>query len=108
MAHFLLQEAWKISTAAGSRRVRKGGSVQEVSASNTNPTKESEMFSKLGFSLGGQGSVNAESAQVSLLSLSVCGSWGHHSFLVIIDKEEVEILGCFFSFGEMERLGRIK
>ncbi|CAK9313018.1 unnamed protein product [Citrullus colocynthis] len=56
------QEAWKISTAAGSRRVRKGSSVHEVSASNT---KESEMFSKLGFSLGGQGSVNAESAQAS-------------------------------------------
>lgn len=66
MAHVLLQEAWKISTAAGSRRVRKGSSVHEVSASNT---KESEMFSKLGFSLGGQGSVNAESAQVSLLTL---------------------------------------
>ncbi|XP_031736364.1 protein SABRE isoform X2 [Cucumis sativus] len=56
------QEAWKISTAAGSRRVKKGSSVQEVSASNT---KESEMFSKLGFSLGGQGSANAESAQAS-------------------------------------------
>lgn len=68
MAHVFLQEAWKISTAAGSRRVKKGSSVQEVSASNT---KESEMFSKLGFSLGGQGTANAESAQVSFLSLLV-------------------------------------
>ncbi|KAG6585348.1 Protein SABRE, partial [Cucurbita argyrosperma subsp. sororia] len=50
------QEAWKISTAAGSRRVKKG----EVSTS-----KELEMFSKLGFSLGGQASASAESSQAS-------------------------------------------
>ncbi|KAL2655846.1 hypothetical protein AAZV13_04G088000 [Glycine max] len=44
------QEVWKVSTTAGARRVKKGSSVLEASASNSHSTKESEASSKSGIS----------------------------------------------------------
>ena len=57
-----MQEVWKVSTTAGARRVKKGSSTQEASASTSHSTKESENSSKSGTS---QPSVLADPAQVS-------------------------------------------
>ncbi|KAK7275853.1 hypothetical protein RIF29_16979 [Crotalaria pallida] len=44
------QEVWKVSTTAGARRVKKGSSVHEASASSSHSKKESEASSKSTFS----------------------------------------------------------
>ncbi|XP_057973448.1 protein SABRE [Malania oleifera] len=77
------QEVWKVSTTAGSKRVKKGSSIHETSALGSHPTKESEVASKsstsvVPFTSGTNQSVNADSAQASKLqnlkANSVCGS----------------------------------
>ncbi|KAK9271467.1 hypothetical protein L1049_027058 [Liquidambar formosana] len=78
------QEVWKVSTTAGSKRVKKGSSIHEGSTSSSHPTKESEVLSKSSASAApftsgtSQSSVNADSAQVSKLqnlkANIVCGS----------------------------------
>ncbi|KAK7321272.1 hypothetical protein VNO77_31753 [Canavalia gladiata] len=63
------QEVWKVSTTAGARRVKKGSSVQEGSASSNQPTKESEALFRSGFSAmlfpTSQPSAQVDSAQAS-------------------------------------------
>ncbi|XP_027353731.1 protein SABRE isoform X2 [Abrus precatorius] len=44
------QEVWKVSTTAGARRVKKGSSILEASASSSHSIKESEASSKSGIS----------------------------------------------------------
>ncbi|XP_061345729.1 protein SABRE-like [Gastrolobium bilobum] len=66
------QEVWKVSTAAGARRVKKGSSVHEASASSGHSTKESKASSKSSisamlFPATSQSSVQVDSAQVSIL-----------------------------------------
>ncbi|KAJ7958900.1 Golgi-body localization protein domain isoform 1 [Quillaja saponaria] len=58
------QEVWKVSTTAGSRRVKKGSSIHEPSASSSHSTKESDAASKSG------ASAQADSAQGSKLQNS--------------------------------------
>ncbi|KAJ1421322.1 FMP27, GFWDK domain [Sesbania bispinosa] len=58
------QEVWKVSTAAGARRVKKGSSVPEASASSSHPTKESETSSKSVISAMLFPATNQPSAQV--------------------------------------------
>ncbi|XP_022728696.1 protein SABRE-like isoform X2 [Durio zibethinus] len=41
-----MQEVWKVSTTAGARRVKKGSSNHDASASGSHSTKESEVSSK--------------------------------------------------------------
>ena len=60
-----------ISTTAGARRVKKGSSVLEASASNSHTTKESEASSKSGisamlFPTSSQPPAHVDSAQVSI------------------------------------------
>lgn len=67
----VIQEVWKVSTTAGARRVKKGSSVLEASASNSHSIKESETSSKSGisavlFPATNQPSVHVDSAQVSI------------------------------------------
>jgi len=69
--YFILQEVWKVSTTAGARRVKKGSSVLEASASSSQSAKESETSSKSGisamlFPATSQPPVHADSAQVSI------------------------------------------
>jgi len=45
-----MQEVWKVSTAGGARRVKKGSSAHEASTSSNQSTKESEASSKSGIS----------------------------------------------------------
>ncbi|XP_028235687.1 protein SABRE-like isoform X5 [Glycine soja] len=64
------QEVWKVSTTAGARRVKKGSSVLEASASNSHTTKESEASSKSGisamlFPTSSQPPAHVDSAQAS-------------------------------------------
>lgn len=64
------QEVWKVSTTAGARRVKKGSSVLEASASSSQSAKESETSSKSGisamlFPATSQPPVHADSAQIS-------------------------------------------
>uniref|UniRef100_A0A5B7AFH2 FMP27/BLTP2/Hobbit GFWDK motif-containing RBG unit domain-containing protein n=1 Tax=Davidia involucrata TaxID=16924 RepID=A0A5B7AFH2_DAVIN len=78
------QEVWKVSTTAGSRRVKKGSSMHEASASSSHSTKECEVSSKsntsaVPFASGtSQSSVHADSSQASALqnlkANIVCGS----------------------------------
>ncbi|KAJ7965889.1 Golgi-body localization protein domain isoform 1 [Quillaja saponaria] len=58
------QEVWKVSTTAGARRLKKGSSIHEPSASNSHSTKESDGTSKIG------AFVQADSAQASKLQNS--------------------------------------
>ncbi|KAL3514280.1 hypothetical protein ACH5RR_026997 [Cinchona calisaya] len=73
------QEVWKVSTTAGSRRVKKGLSSQQAAVSNSHSTKDSEVFSKSSTSalpaISGtsQSSVQVESSQ-NLKSNNGCGS----------------------------------
>ena len=62
-----MQEAWKVSTTAGSKRVKKGSSILEASASSSNSAKESDIASKSSASapVTNQPSFHADSAQVS-------------------------------------------
>lgn len=62
-----MQEVWKVSTTAGSKRVKKGLLIHEASASSSHSTKESETTSKTtaAASVTNQHSVHADSAQVS-------------------------------------------
>ncbi|XP_038714762.1 protein SABRE isoform X2 [Tripterygium wilfordii] len=60
------QEVWKVSTA-GLRRVKKGSSVHEASASTSHPAKESEVQSKSSASVVPSANVNADSTQASKL-----------------------------------------
>ncbi|MED6130808.1 hypothetical protein PIB30_004229 [Stylosanthes scabra] len=66
------QEVWKVSTTAGAKRVKKSTSLNEVSASSSNTTKESEASSKSGISAmlfsASQPSVHVDSAQASKVS----------------------------------------
>lgn len=55
------QEVWKVSTTAGARRVKKGSSILEASASTSHPTKESDSSSKAGLS------IHVDSAQASIV-----------------------------------------
>ncbi|CAJ1974051.1 unnamed protein product [Sphenostylis stenocarpa] len=64
------QEVWKVSTTAGARRVKKGSSLLEASASTSHSMKESEASSKSGisamlFPTTSQPSVHVDSAQAS-------------------------------------------
>ncbi|OVA01833.1 FMP27 [Macleaya cordata] len=79
------QEVWKVSTTAGSKRVKKGGSVHEASASSSHSTKESDFLSKITASAaplisssGGQSSAHGDTSQSSKLqnlkANVVCGS----------------------------------
>ncbi|XP_042988908.1 protein SABRE isoform X2 [Carya illinoinensis] len=63
------QEVWKVSTTAGSKRVKKGLLIHEASASSSHSTKESETTSKTtaAASVTNQHSVHADSAQASKL-----------------------------------------
>ncbi|WRX31391.1 FMP27/BLTP2/Hobbit [Theobroma cacao] len=63
------QEVWKVSTTAGARRVKKGFSTHDASASGSHSTKESEISSKPSVSTTSVTSqpVPADSAQVSIL-----------------------------------------
>ncbi|GMY06946.1 protein SABRE isoform X1, partial [Fagus crenata] len=63
------QEVWKVSTTAGSKRVKKGSSIHEASASSIHSAKESDITSKSGASapVTNQPSVHADSAQASKL-----------------------------------------
>ena len=64
-----MQEVWKVSTTAGARRVKKGSSNHDASASGSHSMKESEVSSKPSVSctsITGQ-PVPAGSAQVSIL-----------------------------------------
>ena len=65
--HCDVQEVWKVSTTAGSKRVKKGSSIHESSASSIHSAKESDITSKSGASapVTNQPSVHADSAQVS-------------------------------------------
>lgn len=69
--HHDMQEVWKVSTTAGSKRVKKGSSVQEASASSSHQAKESEVLPKSSapvapFTLiSSQSSHHADSTQVS-------------------------------------------
>lgn len=77
------QEVWKVSTTAGSKRVKKGSSAHEASASSSHSIKESEV-SKLGVSTipsissTSQSSVLVDSSQASKLpnlkENNICGS----------------------------------
>lgn len=77
------QEVWKVSTTAGSKRVKKGAAIHEASSSS-HSTKESEMPTKSSSSIlpftfaPSQSSVPPDSAQVSKLqnlkANIVCGS----------------------------------
>ncbi|XP_057729107.1 protein SABRE [Arachis stenosperma] len=63
------QEVWKVSTTAGAKRVKKSSSLNEVSASSSNTTKESEASSKSGISaMLFSSSQPADSAQASKVS----------------------------------------
>lgn len=64
-----MQEVWKVSTTAGARRVKKGFSTHDASASGSHSTKESEISSKPSVSTTSVTSqpVPADSAQVSIL-----------------------------------------
>lgn len=42
-----IQEVWKVSTTAGSKRVKKSASVPEATAAISHPTRESEATHKL-------------------------------------------------------------
>ncbi|XP_062099220.1 protein SABRE [Humulus lupulus] len=55
------QEVWKVSTTAGSKRVKKGSSTHETPASSSHTTKENEFPSKPSVSM-------SSSSQPSLLS----------------------------------------
>ncbi|KAF7139251.1 hypothetical protein RHSIM_Rhsim07G0212900 [Rhododendron simsii] len=78
------QEVWKVSTTAGSKRVKKGSSMHEASTSSSQPTKEFEVSSKSntsGLTLTSgtsQSSSHADSSQGSKLqnlkANVVCGS----------------------------------
>ncbi|XP_017981411.1 PREDICTED: protein SABRE [Theobroma cacao] len=63
------QEVWKVSTTAGARRVKKGFSTHDASASGSHSTKESEISSKPSVSTTSVTSqpVPADSAQASKL-----------------------------------------
>ncbi|KAF7830032.1 protein SABRE isoform X1 [Senna tora] len=64
------QEVWKVSTTAGARRVKKGSSVHEASASSSHSIKEAEAPSKSGisamlFPVASQPSAHVDLAQAS-------------------------------------------
>ncbi|KAJ1424739.1 FMP27, C-terminal [Sesbania bispinosa] len=64
------QEVWKVSTTAGARRVKKGSSLLEASASSSHSIKEPETSSKSGisamlFPVTSQPSVHVDSSQAS-------------------------------------------
>ena len=65
-----MQEVWKVSTTAGTKRVKKGTSIHEASSSS-HSTKEPEMPTKSSSSIlpftfaASQSSVPPDSAQVS-------------------------------------------
>lgn len=63
------QEAWKVSTTAGSKRVKKGSSILEASASSSHSAKESDIAPKSSASapVTNQPSDHADSAQASKL-----------------------------------------
>lgn len=63
------QEVWKVSTTAGSKRVKKGSSMQEASPSGSYSAKESDFTSKssASASITNQHSVPAHSAQAAKL-----------------------------------------
>lgn len=71
----VIQEVWKVSTTAGSKRVKKGSSMHEASTSSSQPTKEFEVSSKSntsGLTLTSgtsQSSSHADSSQVSIRSV---------------------------------------
>ncbi|KAL3504883.1 hypothetical protein ACH5RR_034724 [Cinchona calisaya] len=77
-------EVWKVSTTAGSRRVKKGSSSQEALVSNSHSTKDSEVVSKSSTSKlpvtsgASQSSVHVDSLQPAKLqnlkANNVCGS----------------------------------
>ncbi len=67
-SHCDVQEVWKVSTTAGSKRVKKGSLMHEASASSSHSTKESDATSKSSSafpSVTNQHSAHADSAQVS-------------------------------------------
>ncbi|PON89822.1 FMP [Trema orientale] len=61
------QEVWKVSTTAGSKRVKKGSSIHEAPASSSHTTKENEMPSKPSVSASStsQPCILSDSCQVS-------------------------------------------
>ncbi|KAL7208123.1 hypothetical protein ACSBR1_029976 [Camellia fascicularis] len=65
------QEVWKVSTTAGSKRVKKGSSMHEAAGSSSHPTKEFEVFSKSSTSAvpltSGTSQSSADSSQGSKL-----------------------------------------
>ncbi|KAI3460068.1 hypothetical protein Pfo_016731 [Paulownia fortunei] len=77
------QEAWKVSTTAGSRRVKKGTTVHDASPSSSHSTKDVETSKSststfAASSATNQSSIHAESSQASKLqhlkANIVCGS----------------------------------
>ncbi|THG07272.1 hypothetical protein TEA_001862 [Camellia sinensis var. sinensis] len=76
------QEVWKVSTTANLKRVKKGSSMLEASASSSQSTKEIEVSSKLNTppftSAASQSSLHVDSSQASKLqnlkANMVCGS----------------------------------
>nr|XP_048331916.1 protein SABRE isoform X1 [Ziziphus jujuba var. spinosa] len=64
------QEVWKVSTTAGSKRVKKGLSIHEAPASSSHTTKEIEPSSKSGVfaPASDQPSLHADSTQTSKLT----------------------------------------
>ncbi|GMP45695.1 hypothetical protein CsSME_00014132 [Camellia sinensis var. sinensis] len=76
------QEVWKVSTTANLKRVKKGSSMLEASASSSQSTKEIEVTSKLNTppftSAASQSSLHVDSSQASKLqnlkANMVCGS----------------------------------
>ena len=68
-SHCEMQEVWKVSTTAGSKRVKKG-SAHEASASSSHTTKENEVPSKS--SVFTSSTSQADSTQVSYLKSLRC------------------------------------
>ena len=65
-----MQEVWKVSTTAGSKRVKKGSSTHEASTSSSHTMKENEVPSKSSVSAPSTGQpCLADSSQVSYISL---------------------------------------
>ncbi|XP_010276667.1 PREDICTED: protein SABRE-like isoform X1 [Nelumbo nucifera] len=77
------QEVWKVSTTAGAKRVKKGTSSHEATASSSHSTRESDASSKLGgpaaslaTSGGSQLSSHSDFSQVSKLQNSKANTVG--------------------------------
>lgn len=66
----LMQQVWKVSTTAGSKRVKKNLSIHETSTSNNNSMKESDGSYKSGTSMVFTSATGVSSADSSLTHVS--------------------------------------